>query len=162
MTDEVIEQVRIGKIVTTDDPKALVEDARKLAYRLRQEKSVKTQIRRLFGTMRQIEMAWPRRVKGKDAEAEAVAQARRQLLLFKPRLAYQASRSPELKPLERVLQAGIDQVSDDRGRFQRLVQFFEATVAYYVAGQTQEQSTGDQPRPAVSKPGARPQGRQGR
>jgi len=160
MTSETVEQVRIRKIVTEDDPKALVEDARKLAASLRSKESVKTQIRRLFGTMRQIEMAWPRRVETEE-ERRAEAEAYRQLLLFKPRLAYQAHRNPDLKPLEVVIQEGIDQADKDRERFQRLVQFFEATVAYYVAGESREQPA-SVARPKPRKPSARPQDQRGR
>lgn len=163
MTEEVVGQVRIHRIVAEDDPKALVEDAWKLAGRMRQKDSVKTQIRRLLGVMRQIEMIWPRRVKTSE-ERRQEAEARRQLLLFKPRLAYQVSRNHNLEPLEKVLQRGIDLV-DNREQFQRLLQFFEATVAYYVAGEGERQPGAGANRPAKPgsrKPGAEPQGRLGR
>lgn len=123
----------IEVVVTTDDPEALVKEARTLAGRLKGDEATKTQVRRLFGTLRQIEMSWPRRVKEKE-EIEQRDDAYRELVLFGPRLAYQAERHPGLTPLARTIQDGIKVVGKDHRKLQRLIQFFEATVAYYVAG----------------------------
>jgi len=125
----------IVTIVTKDDPNLLVEQARALAGQLKQgDKATKTQVRRLFGTLRQIEMSWPRQAKTKE-EIQQQNDAYRELVLFGPRLAYQAERHDSLTQLARTIQAGIKAVGkEDRKELQRLVQFFEATVAYYVAG----------------------------
>lgn len=128
----------IETVVKEDNPDLLVEEARKLAGQLKQrDEATKTQVRRLFGTLRQIEMSWPREVKEDDPQAQQVQKERddayRELVLFGPRLAYQAERHKGLTPLAKAIQDGIKVVGKDRKRLQRLVQFFEATVAYYVA-----------------------------
>jgi CRISPR type III-A-associated protein Csm2 len=132
----------IKTIVTKDDPDLLVKEARELAGRLRRDEATRTQVRRLFGTMRKIEMSWPREVKEDDPQAQQVRRERddayRELVLFGPRLVYQNKRQEgRLTPLVKAIQEGIKSVAEDkedRRRLQRLVQFFEATVAYYVAG----------------------------
>jgi len=133
-------QSTIEGIIKNDDPEALVKGARSLANRLlatkessEKKEATKTQVRRLFGTLRQIEMSWPRRAKTPE-ETQAQDDAYRELVLFGPRLAYQAERHPGLALLAKTIQGGIQAVGKDRQRLQRLVQFFEATVAYYVAG----------------------------
>ena len=124
----------IEKVITIDDPQALVKEANELARQLRGDEATKTQVRRLFGTLRQIEMSWPRRVE-EPGEIQARDDAYRELVLFGPRLAYQAERHRGLAPLAKAIQEGIRFVGkEDRRKLQRLVQFFEATVAYYVAG----------------------------
>ncbi len=125
----------IATIVNEDDPDLLVQQARTLAGQLKKgDNATKTQVRRLFGTLRQIEMGWPRQAK-KEEEIQQRDDAYRELVLFGPRLAYQAERHDSLTQLARTIQAGIKAVGkDDRKKLQRLVQFFEATVAFYVAG----------------------------
>ena len=125
-------QIPIQKIVQEDDPRLLVEQARKLADQLRGDDATKTQVRKLYGVMKQIELNWPLKVET-DEDKQALNDAYRSLVLFKPRLAYQASRHPKLRPLAVVLQQGIDFVGKRRRRLQRLSQFFEATLAFYVA-----------------------------
>ncbi len=126
-------------VVGRDDPDLLVQEAQKLAENLKRDRNrageaTKTQVRRLFGTIRQIEMSWPR---SNDPERQPERDnAYRELLLFKPRMSYQAHRHRALKPLVDAIQDGIDEVArnKDREKLKRLVQFFEATVAYYIAG----------------------------
>ena len=129
------EQTKSGitAVITTDDPKALVREAKTLAGRLKVDDATKTQVRRLFGTLRQIEMSWPRQAEQQE-DIQQRDDAYRELVLFGPRLAYQAERHRGLTPLARAIQDGIKVVDKDRKKLQRLVQFFEATVAYYVAG----------------------------
>ncbi len=133
-------QDKIVTIVREDNPELLVKEAKALAGRLRGrgDEAIKTQLRRLFSTMRQIEMSWPREIKEDDPQAEQARKERddayRELVLFQPRLEYQASRHPKLKPLAEALQKGINVVGKDREKLQRLVQFFEATLAYCIAG----------------------------
>ena len=85
----------------------------------------KSQIRNIFGTVRQIEMNWT----GDEEKAASY----RQLLMLKPKLQYQAARTREVKPLADVLDNAIDHVGDDRVRFGRFVDFFEAILAYHTA-----------------------------
>jgi CRISPR type III-A-associated protein Csm2 len=132
------EATGIVAVVAHDNPKALDEQARALAGKLRADEASKTQVRRLYGTMKQIEMSWPRDTRDPNPEKQRQKEkdrddAYRELILLKPRLAYQGQRHLQLLPLVAMLQDGIDQVGKDRERLKRLVQFFEATVGYYVA-----------------------------
>lgn len=116
----------IVTIVQEDEPELLVKEAKDLGKRLQTDKATRTQLRRLFGTMRQIEMTWSTDRK----------RAYRELVLFKPRLAYQTNRHRALGPLNSVLQDGIDAVGQGEEAFKRLkrlVEFFEATLAYSIA-----------------------------
>lgn len=132
-------QTNMTALVAKDDPELLITTAQTLAEKLKgggrrdATEATKTQVRRLFSTLQQIEMSWPREETTENAQEKR--DAYRELLLFKPRLAYQASRHWALKPLVEALHEGIDAVSVDQNRekLKRLVQFFEATLAYYIA-----------------------------
>ena len=113
-----------GKIVE-GNAELLVERARSVAQGLRDEAS-RTQLRRLYGEVKRIEMLW--RSAGEAGAREKEAQ--RRVLLLKPRLAYQVARQSKLSRLQRTLEPVIDEVRGDRQRFQRFVEFFEAIVAY--------------------------------
>jgi CRISPR-associated protein Csm2 len=91
-----------------------------------------SQIRNVFTTTRQIEMNWP-----VHAEQEEFKEAVRQLILLKPKLAYQASRDRRggigMKVLYELLVPAIDLVGKNREYFQNFIDFFEAIVAYHTA-----------------------------
>jgi CRISPR-associated protein Csm2 len=89
-----------------------------------------SQIRNVFGTVRQIEMNW-----GPRATEQQRKHAARQLILLKPKLAYQAKRErgTGVQELANVLTPAIDLVGEDRDRFQNFVDFFEAILAYHTA-----------------------------
>jgi CRISPR-associated protein Csm2 len=116
-------------IIVEGDAELLVNRAKSIGTTLARELTT-SQIRNVFGTVRQIDMLWR-----PQATAEECRQAVRQLLLLKPKLAYQArrQRSRGVEKLESVLVSAIDMVEGDRGRFQNLLDFFEAIVAYHVA-----------------------------
>jgi len=116
------EQIRA--IITQDKPKLLVEQAEEIGRAL-SSTLTKSQIRNIFGAVRQIQMNW-------TGDAQKAA-SYRQLLLLKPKLRYQAARTKEVKPLADVLDKAIDYVEDDRVRFGRFVDFFEAILAYHTA-----------------------------
>ncbi|MFQ6102116.1 MAG: type III-A CRISPR-associated protein Csm2 [Anaerolineae bacterium] len=88
------------------------------------------QIRNIFGTVRRIEMNWP-----ENASEEQARRAQRELLLLKPKMAYQAKRErgQGVQTLVNVLTDAIDLVGKDRTRFQYFVDFFEAILAYHKA-----------------------------
>ncbi len=107
--------------IVDGDVEFLIQQAQQAAGGLRDEAS-RTQLRRLYGEVKRIEMLWRQGEKGDEA--------RRRLLLLKPRLHYQVSRQPKLSALRRTLEPVIDAVGGDRSRFQHFVEFFEAIVAY--------------------------------
>jgi CRISPR-associated protein Csm2 len=126
-------------IITDGDAEATVRVANELGYNLAQKHKLSTsQIRNIFGTVRRIEMTWPEEPEGAEEKKEA-EQAQRELVLLKPKMAYQAKRAAEAKPLAHVLSGAIDLVMEGervgirRQRFQHLVDFFEAMLAYHKA-----------------------------
>ena len=117
------------KIIVEGNAKALTDHAENIGTTLARQLTT-AQIRNVFGTVRQIEMSWGRR-----ASESQCKQAARQLLLLKPKLAYQAERQrgKGVKELAEVLIPAIDLVEEDRDRFQNFVDFFEAILAYHTA-----------------------------
>lgn len=107
-----------------------------------------SQIRNFFTTVRQIEAAWPvpptidDDVKLSEEEraeiAKSIQYSARQLVLLKPKLAYQASREQRggtgMAALRDLLTDAIDLVGDNREYFQNFTEFFEAILAYHAAG----------------------------
>jgi CRISPR type III-A-associated protein Csm2 len=82
-------------------------------------------LRIVWGELRRIELDWPT-IGGRD------------LPLLKPKLAYLAGRAASVgrgvADVHQTLTPAIDLVGDDRDRFDRLVQFVEAVLAYFYAG----------------------------
>jgi len=120
-------------IIVEGDAQTTVQEAEALGKDLARKLST-NQIRNIFGTVRRIEMNWPERPKD-EAERQSAAQARRELLLLKPKMAYQAKRERGrgVQQLTDILSDAIDLVGEDRARFQNFVDFFEATLAYHKA-----------------------------
>lgn len=106
-----------------------VEWAQRLAKALKVADLKSSQLRNIFGQVRQIEMSWPLN----DEQSGYAGQANRDLILLKPKLAYQAERVPAVVALAEVLAMGIDLVEGNRMYFQRFVDFFEAVLAYHKA-----------------------------
>ncbi len=106
--------------IVEGDAKLLVSKAQEVSQQLQMDEASRTQVRRLFGEVKRIEMMWP--MVGEEAS--------RRLILLKPRLAYQVARKRELRRLQQALEPLIDQVGSDKNRFQRFLEFFEAIVAY--------------------------------
>ncbi len=122
----VIPRDAVITIITQDEPKLLVDEADSAGKQLAEQKLTKSQIRTIFGTVRQIQSKWPPSLDPEDEKARI-----RELMLLKPKLAYQAAREPKVKPLADVLDLAIDQVAGQRVRFQRFVELFEAILAYH-------------------------------
>ena len=116
-------------IIVDGDAALLTERAESIGRSLARNLTT-SQIRNVFGTVRQIEMNW-----GLRATERQQRQAARQLVLLKPKLAYQArrERGKGVQELADVLTPAIDLVGEDRDRFQNFVDFFEAILAYHTA-----------------------------
>ncbi|HET89226.1 MAG TPA: type III-A CRISPR-associated protein Csm2 [Chloroflexi bacterium] len=119
----------LRKIIVDGDAELLVKQADALGERLARPLST-SQIRNIFGTVRRIEMNWP-----EDASEEQARKAHRELVLLRPKMAYQAERERGrgVKELTDVLSEAIELVGADRQRFQNFVDFFEAVLAYHKA-----------------------------
>lgn len=125
-------------IIKDGDAEKTVEVAKSLGDALANRYRLSTnQIRNIFGTVRRIEMSWPdKKDEDLDAdEAQMARQARRELQLLKPKMAYQAQRERGrgVEALVEILTDAIDMIEGDRTRFQNFVDFFEATLAYHKA-----------------------------
>ncbi len=119
-----------------DSTRELVKAAEAWGKYLAQQKLTTSQIRTIFGLVRLIELSWPSDVN----DPERARKAERDLILLKPKLAYQAQRDAEknkqTKPVEQLAQLltpAIDLVQGNRENFQRFVDFFEAILAYHKA-----------------------------
>lgn len=119
----------LQSIIQEGDANLLVNVAEDIGKGLARQLTT-SQIRNVFGTVRQIEMSW-----SPQADLEEQQEASRQLLLLKPKLAYQArrERGKGMEQLTQVLVPAIDLVGTDRKNFLRFVEFFEAILAYHTA-----------------------------
>jgi CRISPR-associated protein Csm2 len=123
----------------------LVEEAKRIGRELADMKFSTNQIRNIFGVVRSIEQRVDRdfmhEVNGDSDKTQSLADgAYRQLQLIRPKLAYQHGRATNtvkerkkdaMELLKDVLDAAIDFVEQDRERFSRFVEFFEAILAYH-------------------------------
>lgn len=100
--------------------KLLVEMAAELGPRLHQGRLTVSQIRNVYGMVKQMEM------RGFDSN---------EFVLLKPKLAYAAARANAdgVRELKDVLSWAIDEVDNDESKFARFVDFFEAILAYHKA-----------------------------
>ena len=116
-------------ITERNSGQVLVERAKRIGGELTSKEMTMSQIRALFGEVRQIEFQWRM-----DEES-----ALRRLTLLKPKMAYRAQRERSIKPLVDELESALDIVisaadRDNRSQyFTHFVEYFEAILAYYAA-----------------------------
>jgi len=129
----------VRKLVAEDDAKLLVVTAKAIGEQMAAERVTTNQVRNIFGAVRQLQLRW----RSKDApDAEA---AFRQVMLLRPKIAYQAKRTANLANLKAALDEAIDTVGAETDketrfvRFQRFVEFFEAILAYHAAAGGRQQ-----------------------
>jgi CRISPR-associated protein Csm2 len=126
----------LKRIIVDGEAVLLVDQAKSFGKAMKDDGLTKSQIRGVFGTVRQIQAGWERNVHEQNM---------RQVLLLKPRLAYQGAREPKVLPLAKVLSGAIDLVAEtkdlardqvtvvQRARFGNFVDLFEAILAYHTA-----------------------------
>ncbi|MGC8827986.1 MAG: type III-A CRISPR-associated protein Csm2 [Anaerolineae bacterium] len=116
----------LSEIFEKGNPERLVSKAAKLGEKLVEGKLTTSQIRNVFGQVRQIEMRWRQEPK----------EAYRQAVLLKPKLAYYSKRHEPLEPLAKILSQALDLMirgkdeEERHRRFLHFVEFFEAVLAY--------------------------------
>ena len=130
-----VDEDALQKIIVEGNTQLLIAEAEAFGGQLAKKDRLETsQIRNIFGTVRQIEMNWPRQKATEQQKRDAL----RQLLLLKPKMAYQANRKRSVSALQMVLDEAINKVAEGdeekaRERFQNFVDFFEAILAYHKA-----------------------------
>ncbi|MEJ5315307.1 MAG: type III-A CRISPR-associated protein Csm2 [Anaerolinea sp.] len=131
----------VKKIITQDATgELLVRMADNFGKELKELNLSTSQIRSLFGEVRQIQGEWAvARQKRPQAEAERQKVLRR-LILLKPKMEYRArrERGQAVRTLVDVLKPALDAVTqapaDKQDEyFNRFVEFFEAILAYHKA-----------------------------
>lgn len=134
---ELPSKAEIKKIIAEGDVDLLVEWADRIGKILKDQKLTTSQIRNVFGTVRQIQMGWKNDPKRSYCEA----------VLLRPKLGYFAVRekrakgknkSDGMETLQKVLDPALELLSEaniskdqQSERFERFVEFFEAIVAYH-------------------------------
>lgn len=128
---------KIERIIREDDPETLVNMAKKVGKELAGQEATRSQVRNVFGTVRQIQMRWQ-----KPDDSAASLQAYRDTVLLRPKLSYYAKKEKGQKGrgmqyLESILTPALEMIKGDAEeryrRFTRFVEFFEAIVAYHHA-----------------------------
>ncbi len=121
-------------ITDPNGAETLVKTADDLGKNLQHQRLSTSQIRAIFGEVRQIQAEWSM---GKEHRTKAL----RKLILLKPKMAYRAKRerSRAVQALVDVLDPAVDLVVQEKDarkqdeNFQRFVEFFEAILAYHKA-----------------------------
>ncbi len=122
-------------IADANGAETLVRQAEQVGKRLKEGRLTTSQIRSLFGEVRQIEAQW-------SMGGEARQRAARRLILLKPKMAYRAEKERGIRAVRElvdVLGPALDEVVRERdetrqdGNFRRFVEFFEAILAYHKA-----------------------------
>lgn len=122
-------------ITDPNGAETLVKVADELGSELQKDGLTTSQIRALFGEVRQIQAQW-------SLGGDQRQLARRRLILLKPKMCYRARKkegSKAVKKLVSVLEPALDLViaaKDEKIQEQRsnhFVQFFEAILAYHQA-----------------------------
>ena len=123
-------------IIVDGNPEKLVELAEKTGKNLAEQKLTTSQIRNVYGTVRQIQLRW-------DTNPE---KSYREAVLLRPKMAYFAEKEKKSKgggsigmeTLQVILEPGIrllseQNLTDDqrKQRFNYFTDFFEAIVAYH-------------------------------
>lgn len=133
-----VDVTAVRKVIAKDDPKKLVELTNSYGKQLAVARLATSQIRSIFGSVRQMESRW--------YDDKQRNQGIRDLLMLKPKLAYQEARhkSQAVGMLRAMLEPAIDAVIDpgtdhtaedgnDQDRFGRFMEYFEALLAYHKA-----------------------------
>ena len=129
-------ETEMEKIIIEGDAEALVTLADRVGDRLVGQSLTTSQMRNVFGTVRQIQMRW----------SSDPVQSYRDAVLLRPKLAYFAEREKRakggksdgmetlqqiLEPALKLLNKGEPDFKERERRFDHFVELFEAIVAYH-------------------------------
>ena len=110
-------KIKIEKVIEYGG-ESLVQKAHDLGEKLAILELKTTQIRRIYSAVKKIERG------GFDQN---------KLVLLKPKLAYAAARNDQVTLLKDALTQAIDQVGNEKEKFENFINFFEAILAYHKA-----------------------------
>lgn len=126
-----VNEQALKQIILEGNPEQLDKFATSLGEALAEGGLTTSQIRKIYGTAKTIQAKWAIRNTDEDPSWE--------LVMLKPKLAYQARRHYQVTPLKDWIVAAINIVRDQNSevpedkRFMRFMDFFEATLAYHTA-----------------------------
>jgi CRISPR-associated protein Csm2 len=128
----IVQNETIKEIIEQDNTERLVQEAEKLGRQLARDLST-SQIRVVYGTVKKVSQFWTPQSSPEDAKS-----AYRQILLLKPKLAYQEGRvsrqqKEAIQTMRSVVDQSIDLIKEDVVKFRRFADFFEAILAYHKA-----------------------------
>jgi CRISPR-associated protein Csm2 len=125
----------LRKIIIEGNVELLIKWADRIGKSLKDQDLKASQMRNVFGTVRQIQLRWD------ETDAQRGEQCFRDAILLIPKLGYFAKREKErtkrdgMVILEQVLTPALRLVAENvpsrRERFMRFAEFFEAIVAYH-------------------------------
>ena len=131
------------KTIITDPKgtKTLVREAEKLGKKLEDQDLSTSQIRAIFGEVRQIQALWKKEEDDKEKSQLNREKALKRLILLKPKMAYRArkERGKAVADLVDVLDPAVNFVIQEEDQdkqdqhFERFMDFFEAILAYHKA-----------------------------
>ena len=107
----------------------LVDAAKKLGKSLENRGLKTSQIRKVYGAVKKIQVSEAFRQKDPTSMNDLIMN---DLIMLKPKLAYAAARNRAVTDLKDALTQAIDKV-DSPEKFKNFVDFFEATLAYHKA-----------------------------
>ncbi len=122
----------LQEIIEKNNAQTLVVEAEKLGKQLARNLTT-SQIRVVYGTVKKVSQFWTSQSSPEDGKS-----AYRQILLLKPKLAYQEGRASyqqkeAIQTLRSVVEQSIDLINEDVVKFKRFAEFFEAILAYHKA-----------------------------
>jgi len=124
----------LRKIIVEGDVETLISTADRLGRDLAKNNLTTSQIRAVFSRVRMLES----RVPPSDSSAVLPEEVHRELLLLRPKLAYQAARFRQgnnregpVDLLRKALDPAIRLIGPNPQHFRRFVQYFEAILAYH-------------------------------
>jgi CRISPR-associated protein Csm2 len=112
------------RLILNGDTAKLVDKAKALGQELASDLKT-SQLRNVYGSIRQTQMRWDSNRQG----------AYNELILLQPKLAYYTKRAQSMKPLKDALDEAITVLREDKQpdekHFKNFVDFCEAIVAYH-------------------------------
>lgn len=123
----------VRKIIISDEPQLLIQTARAIGKQMAEQRVTTSQVRNIFGPVRVLQLRW------RVEDSQDADDVFRQIMLLRPKIAYQAKRTANLAMLRDVLDAAIEEIGkagtrkERFTRFRRFVEFFESILAYHTA-----------------------------